>query len=127
MGFGEIILRMLGAIAALAAVLFLAWYILRWINKRVPGAGNSGHGRLLNVLDRVNTGKNSSLLLVRVKDKVFLVAVSEHAIEKISEFDDPDETMKLPATSESIPFSDALKQAASKLRKPKDDGPGGNL
>ncbi|MDL2252713.1 flagellar biosynthetic protein FliO [Ruminococcaceae bacterium OttesenSCG-928-I18] len=126
MGFGEIILRILGAIVALAVVLFLAWFTLRWLNKRVPGMPGGG-GRLINILDRVSFGKNSSLLLVRVQNKVFLVAMSEHAIQAVHEFDDPDEEMKLPEQGEALPFSDALKQAVSKLKKPSDDGPGGTL
>ena len=126
MGFGDVILKILGAIVALGVVLFLAWFTLRLLNKRMPGM-SGGNNRLIQVLDRVAFGKNGSLLLVRVQDKVFLVAISEHAIQTVHTFEDPDEIMKLPQLNETIPFSDAFKQAVSKLTKPKDDGPGGKL
>ncbi len=122
MGFGETILRILGALAALALVLFLAWFILRWMGSRMGGTPG-GAKRLLNILDRVSFGKNSSLLLVRVQSKVYFLAVSDHAIAKIGEFDDPDGEIQTPPPGEMIPFSDAMKQAMQKLKKPK--GPGG--
>ena len=127
MGFGETILRILGALLALALVLFLAWFTLQWMGRRMTGTtGRSGH--LLKVLDRVPLGKGSSLLLVRVQDKVYFIASSEHTIEKIGEIEDPDETLKLPDPAETISFTDALKDAAKKLKGPKDQGkPGGSL
>lgn len=126
MTFGETILRIIGALAALALVLFLAWFILRWLGGRMNGVSGGGK-RLLNVLDRVSCGRNSSLLLVRVQEKVFFIAVSEHAIEKIGEFDDPNGELQLPPPGEMIPFSEALRQAAQKLKKPKGpDEPGGD-
>ncbi len=122
LGFGETILRIMGALAALALVLFLAWFTLRWLGTRMGGTPG-GSNRLLHILDRVSFGKNSSLLLVRVQQKVYFMAVSEHAIEKIGEFDDPEGLIQTPSPTEVLPFSDTMKQAMQKLKKPK--GPGG--
>ncbi len=108
--------RIIGALVALALVLFLAWWVLRWVNKRVPGMGAAGGAnRLIKVLDRVSVGKNSTVVLMRVEDKVLLVAVSEHAIEKLQEFDDPDGKIKLPETPQNLQFSSVMKDAMSRF------------
>jgi flagellar biosynthetic protein FliO len=109
---------------ALVLVLFLAWLLLRWMNRRVPGMG--GGGRLIKVLDRTQAGKNSSILLLRVQDKVFLVAVSEHAIEKLYEFDDSDGQIAPPKAPEYASFSNTLKDAAKRFStRGKGDGEDG--
>ncbi len=131
MGLGEMVLRILGAIAALALVLFLAWFILRWLNRRVPsmgGGGGKAAGRMITVLDRVHLGKNSSLLLVRVQDKVYLVGISEHTVQTLAEIDDPDGELALPEAGQNPSFTAALRDAVAKMGvKPKDDHKGGSL
>ncbi len=122
---GEVVLRILTAILSLAFVLFLAWVVIRWMGGRMPGMAAGGKGRMINVLDRVNTGKNSGLLLVRVGDKVLLVAYSEHNVQSVYDFDDPEGAFVpyVPPAS-GMSFTDALKDAASKFGK-KNDGGGG--
>lgn len=126
MSFLEVVFRLLGAIAALAFVLFLAWVVLRWAGKHTAGS-SARSGRMIQILDRVSTGRNSSVLLLRVQDKVLVVAMSEHAIEKLCEIDDPGQEFKQPETPESVSFSVALKDAVSKMglgtnNKPKGGG-----
>ncbi len=128
MGFGETILRIMGALLALVIVLALAWFVLHWLSKRMGGVSAFGRsGRLLQVLDRTPLGKNSSLVLVRVQNKVYLLALSEHCIQTVNEWDDPDENIKPPPPPENLlSFQDALKEAAKKLKKPdRPNGPGG--
>ncbi len=118
-------LQIITTIAALVIVLLLAWVTLRWMSKRMPGL-SGGSGRMINVLDRVTVGKNASILLIRVQDKVILVAASEHAFEKLYEFDDPDGTVSSVQDMESVKFSSVLKDAASKFsthRKNEEDKP----
>lgn len=114
--------QILWVVIALALVLGLAWVLLRWMNKRVPGMG--GGARLIKVLDRVALGKSGSLLLVRVQDKVLLVAFSERAVEKLCEFDDPDGTLSLPDVVDTPSFAAALKDAAAKIGIGGKDGKG---
>lgn len=124
---GETIMRILGAIAALALVLFLAYILLRWLNKRMPGLGAGGAaGKMITVLDRVTLGKNSSILLVRVQDRVFLVGISENAVQTLAEFDDPEGELTLPDKGENPSFSEAMKDAVAKMGFGKKDK-GGRL
>lgn len=114
MGLGEVSLRIVGAIVALVLVLFLAWLLLNWLGNRMPGL-RTGSGRLIQVLDRVSLGRSSGLMLVRVHTRVLLVGFSDKTIELISEFDDPDETIKKLDDAEPMGFQDALKSAAKQL------------
>ncbi len=128
MGLGETVLRILGSLIALVFVLALAWFVLHWLSSRTGSAYSFGRsGKLLQVLDRLAIGKNSSMVLVRVQSKVYLIAISEHCIQTINEWDDPDETIKAPPPPENLlSFQDALKEAAKKLKKSDhQDGSGG--
>lgn len=118
----ELVLRFLGAIVALAFVLFLAWLTLRFMNKRVPGFG-TGTGRMIKILDRVGTGRGSSLMLIRIQDKVMLIAQSEHAIEKLCEFDDPENLIVSLEPENTMDFSAALKDAVAKFGQGKQNKP----
>lgn len=106
-----------GMLLALVLVLFLAWVALRFLNKRMPGLGGGGASRAIHVLDRVMVGKNSSVILLRVKDTVMLVAFSEHGVQKLYEFA-AEEGEYEPARPGELPsFTAALRDAAKKLGK----------
>lgn len=112
----DLVGRIMGALVALILVLLAAWMLLRWMNNRVPGMGGGGAARLVKVLDRVAVGRNSSILLLRVQDKVLLVAMTEHGAEKLCEFDDPDGTIAPDTPAGDVPgFAAVLKDTARKL------------
>ena len=108
----DVTLRILGALLALVVVLLLAWLLLRWMNKRVPGGGAGS--KLIKVLDRVAVGRGCMLLLVRVQGKVILLAMGERVAEKLLEFDDPDGAFE-PKIAASPSFAGALKDAAKRF------------
>ncbi len=107
-------MRVVMTILALALVLFLAWALLRWMNRRMPGMAGGGAARMIKVLDRVQAGKSSTLLLVRVQDKVFLLGAGDRGVDKICEFDDPEGKLLPPAIGEPPSFAAALRDAAAK-------------
>lgn len=126
MTFWEALLQLLGALVALAAVLLLAWFILRAIGRGMPGTA-SGPVRLVKVLDRVAVNRNSTILLLRVQDKVILVAMTDHGTEKLCEWDDPEGLITNAQGAENTlsGFSAVLRDAAKKLvKKPPPDGAG---
>lgn len=123
----DYIVRILGAIAALAIVLVLAYFFLRWLSRRGMGIGTgSAKSRMITVLDRITLGRNSSILLVKVQERVFLVGINEHSIQTLAEIDDPEGELRLPDPGENPAFSDALKDAVSKMGFGKKDK-GGRL
>ncbi|MDL2219917.1 flagellar biosynthetic protein FliO [Ruminococcaceae bacterium OttesenSCG-928-O06] len=126
---GEAVLQLVGAILGLIVVLLLAWVLLSWLSRRLPGV-SGGAGRMIQILDRVSVGRNSVILLVRAGGKVFLVAVSDHAVEKLCEFDDEAGEFVPAVPAQAVPFSDALRDAAKKFgfkgkRDDNGDGEGG--
>lgn len=114
MPFFEAAARIVGAIAALGLVLLLAYFLLHWLNKRMPGM-SGGPNRLIQVLDRVAVGRGGSIMLLRVQDKVLLVAVTDKAVEKLCEFDDPEGKIAQPEPLQAMDFSAALKEAGAKF------------
>lgn len=114
MGYGEALLRIIGAIAALALVLFLAWLMMRWLGRRMPGL-STGQSRLIKVLDKTSFGRNSGLLLVRVHDKVLLIGFTDHATTTLGEFDDPEGKIAKVEDVAQPSFTEALKGAAEQL------------
>lgn len=117
MSFWEAIIRVLGAILALALVLFLAWLVLRLLNRAMPGlqGTSAGRGRFVQVLERIPYGKGTTLLLLRVQNTVMLVACTEHAVEKLWEIEDADGSFQPPAPGEMPSFADSLKSAAGRM------------
>lgn len=113
--------KLIGTLFALCLVLFLAWLLIRWLNRRMPGV-SGGSGRSIQVIDRVQVAKGSTIVMLRVEEKVFLVAVSEHAVEKLSEFDDPEGKYAPQKVAQSPSFGNALKDAVGKLGLGKKNG-----
>ncbi|MDL2294136.1 flagellar biosynthetic protein FliO [Ruminococcaceae bacterium OttesenSCG-928-D13] len=113
----EVFRDLLTTLLALVLVLVLAWLALRWLNRRVPGMGGGSTERLIKVLDRVTVGKNTVLVLVQVKNTVMLVAVGDHTVEKLAEFDAADGAFDIPKAAQQNPsFADALKDTLAKSR-----------
>lgn len=84
---------LMGTMLTLTAVLLLAWFLLRWILKRVPSQGGSRH---IKLLDRVAVTPDKCLLLVRVAEKTMLVGMTSHSVEKLCDIDDPEKTLETP-------------------------------
>lgn len=121
--FWDATIKIVGALAALAFVLFLAWLVLRWIGKRTQGVGNAQQ-RHIKVIERMQVGRNSTLLLLKLNAKVLLVAVSERGAEKLYEFDDEDGKFDFKRPEALPSFAEALKSATKRFgsKHSKDDG-----
>ena len=110
MNFWEAIVRVLGAILALALVLFLAWLVLRLLNRAMPGLQGTaaGRGRFVQVPERIPYGKGPTLLLLRVQSTVILVACSVPAGEKLWGIYVPDANHLYPPSRQHSSLSDPM-------------------
>lgn len=115
MGLGEAFLRIVGAIAALVLVLFLAWLLLRWLNGRMPGTRSAAAGKMIQVLDRMSLGRTSGVVLLRVHTRVLLVGYSDRQTQTLAEFEDPEGEICAVQDLEAVGFADALKNAAKQM------------
>lgn len=115
------ILAMGGTLALMLLVLFGAWWVSRLVGRagqlKMPG------GSRITVLERTPVGKDSALAAVRVGERILLLGVTPHQIQKLDELDPalyPDvEAGRMPPD-----FMDCLKKAVREKRG-KHDGEGG--
>lgn len=98
---------MLGMLASLAAVLLLAWFLLRWMGRRTALQSLSTD-RKIQILDRVVISADKYLVLVRVAEKTVLVGMSTHAVQAVCEIEDPEGVLDLPAQEKENKFSAML-------------------
>lgn len=104
MGILESAFTILSAIAALAAILLLAYISIKWMGQKLPSQSSSRH---IKVLDRMVLGRDKYLMLVRVAEKTVLVGVSANSVDKICDIDDPNALLEQPLVV-SPSFSDVL-------------------
>ncbi len=99
----------------LAFVLFLAWFLLRWIGGHSPIQSSFKH---IRILDRVVIDREKYLLLVSAGDKTLLIAMSAGAVTTVCEFD-----AQQRALFEAEPESEQRFSAIIKQMKLKKNGP----
>ncbi len=99
----------------LAFVLFLAWFLLRWIGGHAPIQSSFKH---IRILDRVVIDREKYLLLVSVGDKTLLIAMSAGAVTTVCEFD-----AEQRALFDDSPESEQRFSAVIRQMLPKKNGP----
>jgi len=110
------------ALLGVLGLMFLTFFGIRMLNRRISTSG----GRL-RVIDRATLGRDSMLLVVSVCGKLMLVGVSSQRIEKLSDLDITEEEYVEKAFSDAgkfktLPFSDILSSFINKREdKDKDD------
>ena len=79
------ILTGIGTIVLMLAVFVGAFYFSKFVSKKYqPKYGNA---RNIEMIERMAVGKDQSLALVKVSDRVFLLAFTAQSVTKIEEMD----------------------------------------
>lgn len=78
---------MLGILAAIAAVFFLAWFVTRAV--AVNGSFN-GRGKYFTVLEKFPLSKDSYIMLVKSFGRLLLVGVTPGQMTVLKEFSEED-------------------------------------
>lgn len=94
---------LLRVVISLAAVLGLLFYLRKRILPRFGGA----HTQQVNVVERQSVGPKSSVVLVDVQGRRYLLGVGESSINVLDSFEAPEPPVLDPATSESLEGSAA--------------------
>jgi flagellar protein FliO/FliZ len=76
-------LRVLLSLAGIIGLILFMFWMLRKVSKMQAVAS----GNKLRIIDRANTGRDSSLLVVSVSGRLMLVGVSAGKIEKLCDLD----------------------------------------
>lgn len=119
------ILTGIGTIVLMILVFVGAFYFTKFVSKKYqPKYGNA---RNIEIIERMAVGKDQSLALVKVSDRVFLLAFTAHGVTKIEEMDaslfpvnkDVEKTGELSFTSI---FTDAYNNLLNKKNEGKGEG-----
>ena len=119
------ILTGIGTMVLMLAVFVGAYYFSKFISKKYqPKYGNLKN---IEIIERMPVGKDQSLALVKVSDKVFLLAFTAQSVTKIEEMDASlfpakTETFKVEETSFMTFFTDAYNNLLNKKNEEKGDG-----
>ena len=112
--FGDL-LTGLGALAVLLGVLALTYLGTRWYARTVRGGASLG-GRYIRLHERVGMGGQSSLLIVEVNSRFYLVGVGENGINLLSELEGFAPESGAASTSK-VPFGKLLAALMEKAGK----------
>lgn len=104
------VLTMIGAFAIIVLMLVLTYYASRWYARRM--STSPGSGRYIKFCDRVAVGQGSSLAIVQVGEKYYLLGISEKNMQLICELPDfqPGEDGLDKTPSFGRMFSDLLRK-----------------
>lgn len=110
---------LLGVLAVVILILYLAYVTTRWIGMRgVPtgGALRPNIGGALRVLAQLAVGRNERLVLVRLGQRCCLLGVTEHQITLLRELDD-EESRQWLAEDAGAPAPGFMEVLGETLRK----------
>ncbi len=122
----ETILVGIGTIVLMLAVFVGAYYFSKFFAKQYqPKIG--GKLKNIEIIERMAVGKDQSLALVRVSDKVFLLAFTAQSVTKIEEMDAslfPENTVVQNTGENNFMtfFTDAYNNLLNKKNEGKGDG-----
>jgi flagellar protein FliO/FliZ len=109
----ETILIALRVLVALAVVFGLLWYLQRrFVRGRVTTARKT-----MRLVARQSLGKNSSVAVVDIDDKRFVLGVSDHAIAVLHEGEVPPEPEPVPVP-EPTPAFQSFERATGSILSP---------
>ncbi len=119
---------LLGMLAAVLGVLVLAWLFTRYLAGRAPGLGGflPGRGGKLRLLERMPLGREQSLVVVRMGEKVLLLGVTGSGISLLQELSAEEAAAwdsEVPTASSTdasaapIPFREALREVLKQRKK----------
>lgn len=120
----EVFSLFLSMFLTLGFVLFLAWFFLSWMNRRLPTGSVAKH---IKVLDKVIIDREKYLLLVSAGERTMLIAMSSGAVETVCEFslEEASQFTEQPLSGQS--FSTVIKQFMPQKRTLHDENGGGSV
>ncbi len=113
------VLALIGTLAMIVAVLFLAYFVTKWI--AVHGAPDFTKAKAesgLSVLRQVNVGRSERLLLVRVHERCLLIGVTPASMSVLTELTEEECSACLDGSADPG-FADALQSAISRIQRKK--------
>ena len=108
---GAKIFTALGILLVLVVILYLSYICTKYVGQRVRGSGFGGSSRNIRVLEQRAFNQESSVALLQVSERIFLVGVTSHEVSLLTEIDDDSLLQDLSLSEEESPvpsFKDLL-------------------
>ncbi|MBH5316630.1 flagellar biosynthetic protein FliO [Paenibacillus sp. GSMTC-2017] len=93
---GELLGNMVWVMVALAIVIFLILYVIKWLSKRNQLWGAN---RSMRSLGGISLGQNSSMQVVEIGERIYIVGVGQ-TITLLDKLEDPDDVASVIASLE---------------------------
>ena len=119
------VLQGIGTLVLMLAVFVGAYYFSKFLSKKYQP--KYGDAKNIEVIERMTVGKDQSLALVKVSDRVFLLAFTAQSVTKIEEMDASlfPVNKDIEKTGEQN-FMSIFTDAYNNLLNKKDEGKGDN-
>lgn len=105
-------LTALGMLLVLIVILYLTYICTRYVGRRAGGIGSGGTSQNMRILEQRMLGRDSSIAMVQVGERVLLVGISPQSITLLTEIDDESILKSIPPVTEEAsaipPFKDFL-------------------
>ncbi len=114
---------LLGVLAVVVLILYLAYYATRWIGMHgAPGGGGAfraGGAERFRILGQLGVGRNERLVLVRLDERCYLLGVTEHQITLLRELEGDEAAQWLAQgdVPEAPGFVEALNRSLRKKKR----------
>lgn len=112
-----VLLKTLGSLAIVLALLMLAAYLLKRYGGRLTGAGPAGRADTIRIVSTKLLGGRRSLMLIRVRGQTLLLGVTPQAINCLTEIQELEGEWAQPAEGEgavAAPFERHLGRAVDR-------------
>ncbi len=103
------ILTIFISLIGVIALIFVTYFALRWMNKRVKFTSNS----MVKVHEKVNFGADKAMMIISVGEKYMLIGVTQEHIEKVTDLEKTDIEGMIQAKNATpkMSFADAISHA----------------
>ena len=116
------VLQGIGTLVLMLAVFVGAYYFSKFLSKKYQP--KYGDAKNIEVIERMTVGKDQSLALVKVSDRVFLLAFTAQSVTKIEEMDASLFPEKTASPAEETSFITFFTDAYNNLLNKKNEGKG---
>ena len=121
----EVVLSLLWTLLVTGGMLALAYWFTRHVVGRMAPSGMAC-GRNLEVLEQVAMGKDQRLMLVRVGQRVLILASTPGGITNLGELSEEEAAKLRPPEGESPRLSDGFAQTLRRVLEQRKRGGGGS-
>lgn len=110
------VITAIGTLVIIVVILFLTYICTKYIGNRMSlGGYTRQNARYISIIDRVMVGQESSVALVRVSGRVFLLGITGDNVNMLTELEQ-DELIEIPAPVNGNYTGTAFKDVIERLK-----------